>query len=92
MTKFFNTTRVPLDDHMLNIYVEDTARDASVLRYVMDKTSNVRSRVKVPGYAISGFSSVVKAHTYKTTYGDPRATEGKARHRRILVHPSSQTS
>jgi hypothetical protein len=77
MTKFFNTTRVPLDDHMLNIYVEDAVRDASAMRYVMDSSANVSSRVKVPGYAISGFSSVVKAHTYKTTYGDPRAVEGK---------------
>lgn len=76
ITKFFNTTRVPLDDHMLNIYVED-ARDASQLRYVADPSSNVSSRVKVPGYSITGFGHVVKPHTYKTAYGDPRAAEGK---------------
>lgn len=77
MTKFFNTTRVPLDDHMLNIYIEDAARDASQLRYVVDSATNVSSRVKIPGYDITGFSTVVKPHTYKTTYGDPRMEEGK---------------
>jgi hypothetical protein len=77
ITKFFNTTRVPLDDHMLNIYVEDAARDASQLRYVADSATNISSRVKIPGYNVTGFSSVVKPHTYKTTYGDPRMEEGK---------------
>jgi len=77
MTKFFNTTRVPLDDHMLNIYVEDAVNDVGRLRYVADTASNVSSRVKIPGYNITGFSNVVKPHTYKTTYGDPRMAEGK---------------
>ncbi len=77
MTKFFNATRVPLDDHMLNIYIEDAARDVTQLRYVVDSATNISSRVKVPGYTITGFSNVVKPHTYKTTYGDPRMEEGK---------------
>ena len=77
INKFFNTTRVPLDDHMLNIYIEDSARDASKLRYVVDPATNVSSRVGVPGYRITGFSNVVKPHTYKTSYGDPRMAEGK---------------
>jgi hypothetical protein len=77
MTKFFNTTRVPLDDHMLNIYIEDASSDVSRLRYVADSATNISSRVKVPGYSITGISSVVKPHTYKTTYGDPRSAEGK---------------
>ena len=69
--------RVPLDDHMLNIYVEDAVNDVGRLRYVADSASNVSSRVKIPGYNITGFSNVVKPHTYKTTYGDPRMAEGK---------------
>lgn len=76
IAKFFNTTRVPLDDHMLNLVVEDGARDASRLRYVVDPDSNISSRVRVPGYAITGFATVVKNHTYKTAYGNPRAAAG----------------
>lgn len=77
ITKFFNTTRVPLEDHMLNIYIEDGARDATEMRYVVDPASNMSSRVQVPGYKITGFNNVVKSHTYKTTYGDPRVTDTK---------------
>lgn len=77
ITKFFNTTRVPLDDHMLNIYIEDSANDVLKMRYVADPNANISSRVKVSGYDITGFSTVVKPHTYKTTYGDPRVQEGK---------------
>ena len=72
MTKFFNTTRVPLDSHMLNIYIEDTRLDASRLRYVADPGTNVSSRVRVSGYKVAKSEQVVKTHTYRTSYGDPR--------------------
>ena len=77
VNKFFNTTRVPLDDHLLNIYIEDASNDARTLRYVADPQSDISSRVKVSGYNITGHSDVVKAHTYKTAYGDPRMKEGQ---------------
>jgi hypothetical protein len=76
MTKFFNTTRVPLDDHLLTISLEDAARDGTKLRYVADSGTNVSSRVKIGGYRVTGFSSVVKNHTYKSNYGDPRTPPG----------------
>lgn len=72
MTKFYNTTRVPLDDHMLNIYIEDTRLDASKLRYVADPGTNVSSRVRVSGYRIIESGQAAKTHTYRTSYGDPR--------------------
>ena len=75
VTKFFNTTRVPLDDHMLNIYIEDSANDVNRMRYVADPQANISSRVKVSGYNITGHAEVVKPHTYKTSYGDPRLKE-----------------
>lgn len=76
VTKFFNTTRVPLDDHMLNIYIEDSSSDVTKMRYVSDPQSSISSRVKVSGYDITGHAVVVKPHTYKTSYGDPRLKEG----------------
>jgi len=78
VTKFFNTTRVPLDDHMLNIYIEDSEHEVNKMRYVADQTANISSRVKISGYSVTGFSTVVKPHTYKTTYGDPRVQDGKS--------------
>jgi hypothetical protein len=76
ITKFFNTTRVPLDDHLLTISFEDAERDGTQLRYVADSATNMSSRVKVGGYALTGFWKVVKPHTYKTSYGDPRVPPG----------------
>ncbi|RFB68591.1 MULTISPECIES: hypothetical protein [unclassified Herbaspirillum] len=70
--KFFDTMRVPLEDHMLNIYLEDGARDSTKLRYVADTSSNVSSRVQISGYKITGKSNVVKPHAYRSSYGDPR--------------------
>jgi hypothetical protein len=70
--KFFDTTRVPIEGHMLNIYLEDGARDATKLRYVADTGSNISSRAKISGYKITGNSTVVKPHSYRTSYGDPR--------------------
>ncbi|QWR77550.1 hypothetical protein [Candidatus Magnetomonas plexicatena] len=70
--KFFDTARVPIEDHMLNIYVEDGAKDGTKLRYVADKTSNISSRLNIPGFKITSHSNVVKTHTYKSSYGDPR--------------------
>ncbi len=72
LIKFFDTSRVPIEDHMLNIYVEDGARDGNQIRFVADQSSNISSRLNIPGYKITNKSNVVKTHTYRTTYGDPR--------------------
>ncbi|MBF0457802.1 MAG: hypothetical protein HQK99_07900 [Nitrospirae bacterium] len=70
--KFFDTARVPIEDHMLNIYVEDGSRDGTKLRFVADETSNISSRLNIPGFRITSAGNVVKTHTYKSSYGDPR--------------------
>ncbi|MBF0628035.1 MAG: hypothetical protein HQL91_07425 [Magnetococcales bacterium] len=70
--KFFDTMRVPIENHMLNIFIEDGARDGGKLRYVPDATSNISSRAKIPGFSIVKTSNTVKPHTYKSAYGDPR--------------------
>ena len=72
MIKFFDTSRVPLEDHMLNIYIEDGSRDGTKLRFAADETSNFSSRLNIPGFKITSASNVVKSHTYRSSYGDPR--------------------
>lgn len=72
MIKFFDTARVPIEDHMLNIYIEDGARDGTKIRFVADTTSNISSRLSIPGFKVTGHSNVVKTHTYRSSYGDPR--------------------
>ncbi len=73
ITKFFDIGRFPLEDHMLNLYIEDGSRDGMALRYAVDAgATSVSSRVKVPGYTLTGFRDAVKNHTYKSRHGDPR--------------------
>ena len=77
ITKSFNTTRFPRDDHLLTIHIEDTQRPFYQLRYSADETnSDVSSRVSVPGYTIYHNNAVVKLHPYKTTRGNPELPEG----------------
>ncbi len=68
----FHTARVPLDEQMLTIDVEDLRADAAMLRFVADPPSDVGSRVVVSGYRVKGHDQVVKSHTYRSSYGDPR--------------------
>ena len=70
--KYFETSRVPIEDHMLNLHIEDGARDGTKLRYVADDTSNISHRVTIPDFRITGTSNTVKAHAYNSSYGDPR--------------------
>jgi hypothetical protein len=67
--KFFNTTLVPMERPQLNIFIEDGERDASVLRYVADPTSGISSRATSPGYHVVAAATVVKPHTYRTSFG-----------------------
>lgn len=79
ITQFFDVARFPVDDHMLTLEIEDVKSPLDRLRYVPDTTeSGIDPVVKIPGHYIRSTSSVVKAHTYATTFGDPRLPEGEA--------------
>lgn len=76
ITKFFNITRYPRDDHLMTIRIEDAAHQSHQLRYVPDVAgSDLSSRVKIPEYAIHRTALVEKKHSYKTRRGDPRLPE-----------------
>jgi len=77
ITKTFNTTRFPRDDHLLTIHIEDNERPFYQLHYIADEAnSNYSSRVNVPGYKVYQQTAVVKPHSYKTNRGDPELPEG----------------
>ncbi len=75
LDKYYNLTRVSLESHMLNIYIEDTTRDGAKLRYVPDtENTNMSSRVSIPGFEVDGsIQTVSKPHEYKSTYDSPNA-------------------
>ena len=73
ITKFFDVTRFPCDDHLLTIGVELPASPRRDVLFVADReNSSVSSRVNVPAYRIQPAVVLEKPHSYKTTRGDPR--------------------
>lgn len=71
ITKYFDVSAFPLDDHVLHIAIEDAQKEASLLRYVADTAnSGVAAEVQVPGWAVQHASVAVADHAYTTNYGD----------------------
>jgi hypothetical protein len=76
MTKFFNITRYPLDNHLLTIRIEDKDHTWRELQYVPDTDgTELSSRVIIPGYRIYETDLIEKLHAYKSDRGDPLAAE-----------------
>lgn len=70
ISKLFNISRFPCDDHMLTIGVEDGTNGSQELRFVADaRNSSVLSRVGVPGYEIYRAGTAVSPHIYPTNFG-----------------------
>ncbi|HJZ93680.1 MAG TPA: hypothetical protein VKE40_22585 [Gemmataceae bacterium] len=77
ITKFFDVTRYPCEDHLLTIGVEHPAQLRGEVVFVADQeNSSVSSRVNVPAYRIRPAVVLEKPHSYKTTRGDPRLAPG----------------
>ena len=76
-TKPFRVTRFPADSHLLTLALESGGTVRQELVFVPDEESTrVSSRVSVPGYSLQGSKGIEKAHSYKTTRGDPRLPVG----------------
>jgi len=77
ITKFFDVTRFPCDEHLLTIGIEHPAHQRHEVIFVPDKeNSSISSRVNVPAYHLQPPVVLEKPHSYKTTRGDPRLPAG----------------
>ena len=73
LTKYFDSLRFPVDDHILKIAIEDGDFPWKDVQYIPDiENTNISSRVKMPGFIVKKHNMVTKPHTYKTNFGDPR--------------------
>ena len=72
ITKLFDVTRFPLDDHLLMISIEHPGLQRSELLFVPDEGSEISSRAGVSAYGLKMAGVVEKPHAYKTRRGDPR--------------------
>jgi hypothetical protein len=71
ITKFWDISEFPLDNHVLTIEIEDNENEDFKLRYIPDRENcGVNPQVEVPGWKYTSAWSEVKTHGYKTNYGD----------------------
>lgn len=78
ISKFFDITRFPVEDHQLVINLEHPAHKRHEMVFVADESNTeVSSRVRLPAYRIRETAVVERPHAYKTTRGDPRLREGQ---------------
>jgi len=77
ITKPFEISRFPCDDHLLTINIENPHYQRQQLLFVPDaENSNVSSRIRIAAYGIRSSQIIEKPHSYKTTRGDPRLAPG----------------
>lgn len=77
ITKFFDVSRFPRDDHVLTISIESPASERRELLFVADKeSSGLSSRIRIPGYSTYQEAVLEKPHAYRSTHGDPRLAAG----------------
>jgi hypothetical protein len=77
LSKPFSIIHFPLDEQLLLLALENGARTRSELVFVPDvDNSSASSRVSVQGYAWTAWHLLEKAHSYKTSRGDPRLDAG----------------
>ena len=78
ITKVFDMTRFPLDDHTLTIEIEDSDLDTRVAELVADsENATVRPDLVVPGWEVVSSGSKVITYTYRTNYGDISLPHGR---------------
>lgn len=73
ITKLFDVTRFPLDEHMLVINIECPEYHRSEMIFVPDtELCSLSSRARLAGYKVTSGTAVEKPHGYRTSRGDPR--------------------
>ncbi|MBZ2165923.1 hypothetical protein [Methanobacterium spitsbergense] len=78
ITKFFDITRFPVDNHILNIEIEDKKTERQNLIYVPENgTSDINPKVQVHGYSTGNILVIEKPHIYNSNFGDPRLEQGR---------------
>ena len=78
ITKVFDMTRFPLDDHTLTVEIEDSDSDTRVAELVPDtENATVRPDLVVPGWEVIASRSKVITYTYRTNYGDITLPHGR---------------
>lgn len=71
ITKFWDVSDFPLDDHVLTIEIEDTDNENFKLQYLADSENcAMNPDIRIPGWRVEKAWGQVRDHRYQTNYGD----------------------
>lgn len=71
-TKYWDVRKYPLDDHRLDIALEEDKDDVHALRYVADEeNSSLGPLVQMPGYVLRYRGTTAGVGSYHSNFGDP---------------------
>jgi hypothetical protein len=71
VVKFWDLRQFPLDDHTIEIVIEDTDKDIRELLYEADKdNATISPDLHVAGWEVASSRGRVSTHVYHTNYGD----------------------
>jgi hypothetical protein len=77
VTRFFDVSDYPLDNHQLAIIVEEEDLEAQKLRYVADVENSAASpSILLPGWDFERLNSSAGVGTYHSNFGDPTLPKG----------------
>ncbi|MFO0870468.1 MAG: hypothetical protein U0935_16190 [Pirellulales bacterium] len=77
ISKFFDVTRFPVEEHLLTISLELAGYTRDQVILVADEAQcGVSSRVHIPAFQIARQAAVEKPHAYQSSLGDPRLRAG----------------
>lgn len=88
ITKFWDISHFPLDDHVLEIAIEDPDNEEFKVRYVADEqNSSIGPDVQVPGWTPRAGRPRVESQAYQTNYGDTSLPSGNESVYSRFVYP-----
>ena len=78
ITKLFEISRFPCDDHLLTINIENPKYLRDELLFVPDNESTgISSRAKISAYEVYKIAATEKPHSYGTSLGDLQIPKGE---------------
>ena len=76
ITKTFDVSRFPRNDHLLTIEIEDWGAQSYQLKFVPDTgASDTSPRVAIQGFHVIDKQAAVKPSSYKTSRGNPKLSQ-----------------
>ncbi|MBL8949447.1 MAG: hypothetical protein JNK82_01630 [Myxococcaceae bacterium] len=77
ITKFFDTTDYPLDNHQLTIVIEEEDSETHLVKYVADEVNSAASpAIKLNGWVFARLNTVGSEQAYHSNFGDTSLPTG----------------